>query len=714
VRQHLLVTLVALAALGAGGARAAPTDDALPDPQSATALPGVSVTGANDAIESPAFPGTTATIDASDIDATVNAVDVEDAVKYLPSLFVRKRNYGDTQPVLATRTTGLGASARSLVYADDILLSALIANNNTIGAPRWGLVAPEEIQRVDFLYGPFSAAWPGNSVGGVLLITTRMPDKLEWTLKQTEALQTFGYYDTYGSYLTSNSAGTIGDKVGRLSFFLAVNREESFSQPLAFVTNGGAFAAGTSGTIPALTKTGTAGNVVGAGGLLHSIMDNYKLKLAVDLNDWLKASYTIGYWDNTTFSTVQSYLTTGNGTPTFGGVSGFANNTYNLGEQHLMHALSLKTDTGGNWDWELIATRYDYLQSLQRSPAGVTTGTNYTTNGLIARMDGTGWMTQDVKAIWRPTGLEGPHELSAGFHHDQYKLENPTWNAPSWLTSPDNGNNTVSTYGRGKTETWALWLQEAWSFAPGWKLTIGGRGETGVMEGHELRVQITGGAVEAFELMGRMGVDFALKNVAGTRDPLTEIHPWYVLAEFSSGEPGSAEASMERFLASGLEDGLIRDAVVAQTDAQAKALWAIRENQSPAQKPEGATWKHDVSVPVSQVAAFLDKATAAMQAFAPGARIAAFGHMGDGNIHYDVLRPDGGSDTEHAARRDAGSRIVHDIVASMGGSISAEHGLGSMKTEEARRYKSAVEIEALTAIRRALDPKRIMNPRVLF
>src|SRR5579859_7757438 len=224
----------------------------------------------------------------------------------------------------------------------------------------------------------------------------------------------------------------------------------------------------------------------------------------------------------------------------------------------------------------------------------------------------------------------------------------------------------------------------------------------------------TGGAVEAFELMGRVGVEFAVKNIAGARDPLSEPHPWYVLAEFTSGEPGSAEAAMERFLAWGLEAGLVRDAVVAQSDAQAKALWAIRENQSPAQKPEGATWKHDVSVPVSQVSAFLAQATAAMQAFAPGSRIAAFGHMGDGNIHYDVLRAEAGSDVEHAARRDAGSRIVHDIVASLGGSISAEHGLGAMKTEEARRYKSPVEIAALSAIRRALDPKRIMNPRVLF
>jgi FAD/FMN-containing dehydrogenase len=224
----------------------------------------------------------------------------------------------------------------------------------------------------------------------------------------------------------------------------------------------------------------------------------------------------------------------------------------------------------------------------------------------------------------------------------------------------------------------------------------------------------TGGAVEAFELMARIGIDFALRNIAGTRDPLSAPHPWYVLAEFASGEPGSAEAAMERFLTAGVEAGLVRDAVVAQSDAQAKALWAIRENQSPAQKPEGATWKHDVAVPVSQVAAFLAEATEAVRTLVPGARIAAFGHVGDGNIHYDVLRPDGGSDAEHAARRDEGARIVHDIVAKFGGSISAEHGLGAMKTAEALRYKSPVEVAAMRAIRLALDPKRIMNPRVLF
>ena len=224
----------------------------------------------------------------------------------------------------------------------------------------------------------------------------------------------------------------------------------------------------------------------------------------------------------------------------------------------------------------------------------------------------------------------------------------------------------------------------------------------------------TGGAVEAFELMSRLGLDFVLRNIPGSRDPLAEPHPWYVLAEFAAAEPGAAEAAMERFLTGALEAGRIGDAAVAQNEAQARELWAIRENQSPAQKREGATWKHDIATPVSRIADFIDQATAAMRSFAPGARIAAFGHVGDGNIHFDVLVAEGGDGAAHAARRDEGSRIVHDIAVSLGGSISAEHGLGAMKTVEGARYKSATELAALRAIRQALDPKRIMNPRVLF
>jgi FAD/FMN-containing dehydrogenase len=224
----------------------------------------------------------------------------------------------------------------------------------------------------------------------------------------------------------------------------------------------------------------------------------------------------------------------------------------------------------------------------------------------------------------------------------------------------------------------------------------------------------TGGAVEAFELIGRKGIDLALKNIPGQREPMAGRHAWYALIETASGEPGAAEAAMERLLAAALEDDLIEDAVIAQTEAQAKALWALRENQSAAQKAEGAAWKHDISVPVSRIADFIAEATAALEARWPGVVVVAFGHVGDGNVHYDVLAAPGADQALHAARRDEGAHIVHEIAVRLGGSISAEHGLGAMKTAEAALYKSPVELAALRAIRQALDPGRIMNPRVLF
>jgi FAD/FMN-containing dehydrogenase len=224
----------------------------------------------------------------------------------------------------------------------------------------------------------------------------------------------------------------------------------------------------------------------------------------------------------------------------------------------------------------------------------------------------------------------------------------------------------------------------------------------------------TGGTVEAFEIVSALGMDLALAHVPGARAPLGSRPPWWVLIEVADARAGAAEAALEQLLAGAAEDGLVLDAALAQNETQARAFWALRENQSAAQKREGAAWKHDVAVPVSRVADFIAAASAALTTRFPGVRIDAFGHVGDGNIHYDVLSAPGADQAAHAAARDAGARIVHDIVASMGGSISAEHGLGTMKTAEALRYKAPAEVAALRAIRAALDPKRIMNPRVLF
>ena len=224
----------------------------------------------------------------------------------------------------------------------------------------------------------------------------------------------------------------------------------------------------------------------------------------------------------------------------------------------------------------------------------------------------------------------------------------------------------------------------------------------------------TGGGVEAFELMKRLGMELVLKNIPDTREPLDSAPDWYVLIEIASGMPGGAESQMQALLEVAFEQGLITDAAIAQNDAQRTAFWRLREEHSAALKPEGGGWKHDVSVPISRIADFIDEASAAVERFHPGARISVFGHVGDGNLHYDILPGVGQDIPAFIGRWKEGSQVVHDVVGTYDGSISAEHGLGRLKTEEVKRYKSRLEIETMAALRRAIDPKRIMNPAVLF
>ena len=226
--------------------------------------------------------------------------------------------------------------------------------------------------------------------------------------------------------------------------------------------------------------------------------------------------------------------------------------------------------------------------------------------------------------------------------------------------------------------------------------------------------QEAGGGLEAFEMIDALGLDLVVRHIPGSRYPMEGRHAWSVLIEVASEAAGAAGETLERLLAAALDEGLITDAALAQTETQAKAFWALRENQSAGQKAEGPAWKNDISVPVSAIPEFLEKAGAAMRAFCPGVRIPAFGHVGDGNLHYDLLAPEGGDIAAHMARREEAAVIVNDVVVSLGGSISAEHGVGVMKVAEALRYKAPAEVAAMRAVRASLDPKRIMNPRVLF
>ncbi len=226
--------------------------------------------------------------------------------------------------------------------------------------------------------------------------------------------------------------------------------------------------------------------------------------------------------------------------------------------------------------------------------------------------------------------------------------------------------------------------------------------------------QETGGQIEAFELMGRYGLSLVLKNIPDTREPLGAEYPWYALIEVASGDPDGAAGGMERLLERAFEEELILDAAIAQNETQAGEFWRLREDHSAAEKVEGAAWKHDISVPLSRMADYIVEADAQVRDFLPGARIVAFGHVGDGNVHFNVIIPQDMDEAKFVALRDAGAKVVHDLAHAYEGSISAEHGLGRMKTREALLYKDPVAVAAMRGVRQSLDPKRIMNPRVLF
>jgi D-lactate dehydrogenase (cytochrome) len=222
---------------------------------------------------------------------------------------------------------------------------------------------------------------------------------------------------------------------------------------------------------------------------------------------------------------------------------------------------------------------------------------------------------------------------------------------------------------------------------------------------------ISGDAVTAFELIPRIGLEMCVKHIAGCADPLSAPHPWYVLIEFSTSRPESGlRATFDRLLETAFEEGIIADAVIAASLEQARQLWRLRESLPEAQKHEGGSIKHDVAVPVSRVPEFIARGMALVAAQFPDARCVPFGHVGDGNVHFNVSQPVGADRERYLAQWTAMNRVVHDLVASMSGSISAEHGIGRLKVEELVHYKDAVELDLIRRLKEAFDPAYLMNP----
>jgi iron complex outermembrane recepter protein len=438
------------------------------------------------------IPTTIEGITGRQIEQTINATDSEDALKYFPSLLVRKRYVGDyNHAVLSTRASGTGNSARSMVFADGILLSNLLGNGASF-TPRWGLVTPEEIERVDALYGPFSAAYAGNSVGAVVDYVTRMPQRFEAHAKVGGFAQRFDLYNTHDTYTGWQASASIGDRAGRWSWWLNLNRLDSAGQPLVFATRtasgGVAPAPGdvpVTGAVPGKNRSNQDWFILGTSTQYRTVQDHAKVKLAHDLSPTLRASATLGWWHNNGTSSVDSYLRDASGNAVYSGRPVIDGRAYSAlgasdfapvrdGLEHVVAALSLKQRTRGVFDWELSASAYDYRRDRSRSATTVMPGSAQGGAGRITDLKGTGWNTLAAKGVWRPDAAAGTHVLDVGAQQDSFQLRQRVDNAEDWIsgapTTPVSGFD-------GNTRLRSVFAQDTWSFAPRWKTVLGTRVE---------------------------------------------------------------------------------------------------------------------------------------------------------------------------------------------------------------------------------------------
>jgi iron complex outermembrane receptor protein len=434
------------------------------------------------------IPTTIEGVTGDEIAETINATDSEDALKYFPSLLVRKRYVGDyDHAVLATRASGTNNSARSLIYADGILLSNLLGNGATF-TPRWGLVTPEEIERVDVLYGPFSAAYPGNSVGAVVDYVTRMPEELEMHAKLTSFGQDFEIYDSRGRFTGWQASASAGDRSGNFSWWLNFNHLDSDGQPLAFanklVSSGTAGNAGTpvTGAIAEPNPRNQPWLILGSTTQIDTVQDHGKAKLSYDFSPTLRASYTLGVWHNDAVRTSDSYLRDPAGNPIYSGAINVGGRSYAVTAAdfapsrgdltHVMHGLSIKTHDHDHWNWEIAASAYDYADDITRAPTVPLPGANTGGAGRITDQGGTGWRALALRGTWRPQGAGGAHLVDFGYQLDADELQTLVSNTADWIGGP--ANSRFSAF-RGKTQLQSLYAQDSWLVASDWRATIGVR-----------------------------------------------------------------------------------------------------------------------------------------------------------------------------------------------------------------------------------------------
>ncbi|RKT10748.1 iron complex outermembrane receptor protein [Paraburkholderia sp. RAU2J] len=459
-----------------------------------TTLPPVSVTasgaGSYRPVVDPNLPASTETV-TRDQFKNWNVVNTEDVLKYLPNLAVRKRFIGDLNSIIAVRGTSNVQSARGLVYADGLLLSNLLGNSYYF-PPRWSMVFPDEIQQVDVIYGPYSALYPGNSLGATVLITTRMPTRFEADATVKAFTQHFDLYGVNQNFNGTETSATIGDRVGKFSYFVGANHFENTSQPLQFATLAKSTTPAKPGDTPVTgayfynnqTNAPTAVLGVNGEGIERTIQDQLKLKMQYDFTPTVQAGFTLGYWHQTYNSETSTFLRDANGNPVYSGkvaINGFEYNipaaafAPSLGtSENWLYGAWLKTHNATGWNGEAIASYYDVSNSVARTANAGGPGNG---PGVVTFGDGTGWKTLDLKTTYTPATPQAGfwnHALTFGYHYDNYFLDNETFNTAAWR---DGSASSFANAFKGRTQTQAAYAQDAWRFLPRWKFVYGVRYE---------------------------------------------------------------------------------------------------------------------------------------------------------------------------------------------------------------------------------------------
>ncbi|MFM0489865.1 TonB-dependent receptor [Paraburkholderia graminis] len=462
-----------------------------------TTLPAVSVSANSAANESvapravdPNLPASVETVTREQF-SNWNLVNTEDVLKYMPNLAVRKRFIGDLNSIIAVRGTSNTQSARGLVYADGLLLSNLLGNNFSF-PPRWSMVSPDEIQQVDVIYGPYSALYPGNSLGATVLISTRMPKKFEAEADVKAFTQHFSLYGVNRNFNGSEASASIGNRIGKFSFLLGVNHLENTSQPLQFATLAKSGTPAKAGDTPVTgayfynnqTNTPTAILGINGEGIEHTVQDQFKLKTQYDFTPTLQGAFTLGYWHQTYNSETSSFLRDANGNAVYGGKVSINGYEYtipasafapSLGHsENWLYGVTLKTRNATGWNGEAIASYYDVSNSVARLASSGAPGNGA---GTVTFGDGTGWKTLDLRSTYTPASTQAGlanHALAFGYHYDNYFLDNESYSTLNWR---DGSATSFANAFAGKTQTQALYAQDAWRFLPRWKFVYGVRYE---------------------------------------------------------------------------------------------------------------------------------------------------------------------------------------------------------------------------------------------